>query len=92
MTDNSPNADQPLDREADNPRQTYKTPANVLNDQNLDKEQKVKLLKSWKGDVDSRLEAQAEGMGQADPLSAEEEADLANETRLLDKALHELKG
>lgn len=91
MTDKPETADQPFDREADNPRQTYQTPANILTDAKLNREQKVKLLKSWKNDVDSRLEAQAEGMGQSDPMSAENEADLADEEQLLDEALRELK-
>ena len=91
MTDKPEKTREPLDRETNNPRETYKTPANILTDETLNHEQKVKLLESWKNDVDSRLSAQAEGMGQAEPISAENEADLADEERLLDEALRELE-
>lgn len=90
MTNTSDTAGQSPNREADNPRETYHTPANVLNDEKLSREQKIKLLESWKTDISSRLEAEAEGMGQTEPMSADKEANLADEQRLLDKALNEL--
>lgn len=78
-------------READHPRETYQTPANVLCDDELSNKQKIDILQYWKMDVDARLRAQGEGMGGSDPISAEKEAGLAEEMRLLNQAIADLE-
>ena len=74
-------------READHPRETYQTPANVVSDDDLSSEQKIDILQYWKTDIDARLRAQGEGMGGSDRISAEQEAGLADEMRLLNQAI-----
>ena len=91
MTNTSGTNGQPLGREADNPRETYQSPANVLTDEKLSRKQKITLLESWKIDITARLEAEAEGMGQTELMSVKKGANLADEHRLLDKALSELE-
>lgn len=78
-------------READHPRETYQTPANVVSDDDLSSKQKVDILQYWKTDVDARLRAQGEGMGGSDPISAEKEAGFADEMRLLNQAIADLE-
>ncbi len=77
--------------EADHPRQTYQTPANVVSDNDLSSKQKIDILQYWKADVEARLRAQDEGMGGSDPISAEKEAGLADEMRLLNQAIADLE-
>jgi hypothetical protein len=78
-------------READHPRETYQTPANVVSDDDLSSKQKIDILQYWKTDVDARLRAQGEGMGGSDPISAGKEAGLADEMRLLNQAIASLE-
>ena len=78
-------------READHPRETYQTPANVVSDDDLSSKQKIDILQYWKTDIDARLRAQGEGMGGSDPISAEKEAGLADEMRLLNQAIADLE-
>jgi len=83
---------EPLNRrEADHPRETYQTPANVVSDNNLNRQQKIDILQYWKADVEARLRAQSEGMGGSNPISAEKEAGLADEERLANQAIADLK-
>ena len=70
----------------------YDKPADILNDDTLDTEQKRALLESWKTDIDSRLYAEAEGMSKSEPISADREAGLADEEQLLNQAIEMLEG
>jgi hypothetical protein len=54
-------------RDADHPRETYQTPANVVSDDDLSSKQKIYILQYWKTDVGARLRAQGEGMGGSGP-------------------------
>ncbi|QTD55060.1 hypothetical protein [Parasphingorhabdus cellanae] len=78
-------------READHPRHTYQTPANVLTDEHLSTEQKRDILRYWKEDVEARLRAEGEGMGQSEPISADKESTLAEEQQLINQALAEIE-
>ena len=74
-----------------NPRAKYKTPANIVSDNDLDHDTKLELLESWKSDVDHMLDSESEGMSAEDPISAEREAKLANEALLVSKAIDALR-
>lgn len=78
-------------READHPRETYQTPGNVLNDNKLSKQQKIAILRYWKEDIVSRLEAEGEGMARYSPISAEKEAALADEESAVNRTIAELE-
>jgi len=68
----------------------YETPADILQDDTLDKNRKKRLLQSWKTDLDSRLYAEAEGMSKSEPISAGNEARLAEQEQLVNQALEML--
>jgi len=65
----------------------YDSPTDILNDSKLTDAEKRKLLEDWKMDVDSRLYAESEGMSSSDPISAQEEARLAEQEQLVSHAL-----
>lgn len=81
----------PIHREADHPRQTYQTPANVVTDDNLSRAQKLDIMRYWKEDVEARLRAESEGMSHSNPMSAEAESTLADEQRLVSQAIEALE-
>ncbi len=81
----------PNRRESGHPRETYQTPADVVSDNNLSRQQKIDILQYWKADVEARLRAQSEGMGGSNPISAEKEAGLADEESLANQAIADLK-
>jgi hypothetical protein len=70
-----------------NPRRTYATPAALIADTGLSKEEKTALLTEWNSELDLRLNAESEGMGASDPLSAKREASLAEEAKAVTSAL-----
>lgn len=91
-TDNQKNPDTgTTNREADHPRQTYQTPANVVTDDNLSRQQKLDILHYWKEDVEARLRAESEGMGQSEPMSARQESTLAEEQQLVSQAIADVE-
>jgi len=68
----------------------YDTPADILRDETLDKEEKRKILESWKMDIDSRLYAESEGMSSSHPMAASKEASLADQEQQVGEALEML--
>ncbi|MEH6789718.1 hypothetical protein [Parasphingorhabdus sp.] len=65
----------------------YDTPVDIIRDDTLDQEQKRTLLESWKMDLDSRLYAESEGMSSSEPISASQEAHLAEQESLLSQII-----
>lgn len=68
----------------------YETPDDILRDGTLDEKQKRSFLESWKMDLDSRLYAESEGMSKSEPISAGNEASLADKEQLVNQALEML--
>ncbi len=68
----------------------YDSPTDIINDNSLPDSEKKKLLEGWKMDLDSRLYAESEGMSKSDPISAQEEARLAEHEQLVSQALDSL--
>ena len=93
MTDPKPAAEVAKDAAADkapNPRRHYDSPEDLRVDRALDAEAKHALLTEWKQDLEQQIEAEAEGMSAADPISSEKEARLAAELRKVAAALDEV--
>jgi hypothetical protein len=78
-----------MEDEAPNPRRHFDTPDALLNDPALTAIEKQALLADWDSDMDGRLNAEAEGMGISDPLSARKEGQLADEAARVKTALGE---
>ncbi|MFM9937612.1 MAG: response regulator [Novosphingobium sp.] len=78
---------QVLQGSAADPRQHFDTPSSLVADPNLSNADKQALLKDWATDVDAQLNAEAEGMGLSDPLTAHDEGRLANEAQKVQTAL-----
>jgi CheY-like chemotaxis protein len=76
-----------LDDEAPNPRRHFDNPGALLADPELGDGAKQALLTEWDSELDGRLNAEAEGMGISDPLTARKEARLADEARHVKSAL-----
>ena len=72
---------------APNPRKHFDTPEALLADPDLTDGDKQTLLAEWDSEVDGRLNAESEGMGVSDPLSARKEARLADEAGKVKSAL-----
>ena len=72
---------------APDPRRDYASPEDLREDIALGLDEREHLLRQWKHDVQSELEAEAEGMSASDPIAAEAEASLAAEVRRVNKAL-----
>ncbi len=68
----------------------YDSPTDIINDDSLPDSEKKKLLEGWKMDLDSRLYAESEGMSKSEPISAQEEARLAEHEQLVSQALDRL--
>ena len=64
---------------APNPRKHFDTPEALLADPELADADKQFLLSEWESEIDGRLNAESEGMGASDPLTARKEARLADE-------------
>ena len=64
---------------APNPRKHFDTPQALLADPELADDEKQVLLAEWDSEIDGRLNAESEGMGVSDPLTAQKEARLAEE-------------
>ena len=72
---------------APNPRKHFDTPEALLADPELSNDEKQSLLADWDSELDGKLNAEAEGMGVSDPLSARNEARLADEAKRAKSAL-----
>ena len=72
---------------APKPREDFVTPEALLTDTGLDDDDKQALLTEWQSEIDGRLNAEAEGMGSSDPLTASKEGKLANEAGQVKSAL-----
>ena len=73
-----------------NPRQNFDSPEALLADPELNDDEKQALLKDWDSELDGRLNAESEGMGVSDPMSAKREARLADEASQVKIALTEV--
>ncbi len=73
--------------EAPDPRKHFDTPEALLADPDLSNDDKQALLTEWDSEMDGRLNAESEGMGVFDPLTARKEGKLANEARHVKTAL-----
>ncbi|WP_373489756.1 hypothetical protein [Parasphingorhabdus sp.] len=88
MTDEHQAGDSPEDQATG--YLAYDTPADIVRDETLDPEDKRKLLESWQMDLDSRLDAESEGMSKSEPIAASREASLADQVQLVGAALEML--
>lgn len=70
-----------------NPRKHYDTPEDLLADSDLSDEEKQAMLVEWDSEIDGRLNAESEGMGISDPLTARKEGRLADEAGHVKTAL-----
>lgn len=64
-----------VEKQIDDPSLVYKTPAQVLQDNNLSWEQKIKILRQWEYDVRELQVAEEESMTGAQPVSLAEVRD-----------------
>jgi hypothetical protein len=95
MTDQKPSDKVASDAEADkapDPRRHYETPEQLRDDPDIGQRERQELLTQWKQDLEQRIEAEAEGMSAADPISQTREAKLAAELRVVTQALGEVEG
>jgi CheY-like chemotaxis protein len=76
-----------MDESAPNPRKHFDTPEALLADPELADAEKQALLAEWDSEIDGRLNAESEGMGVSDPLTAGKEARLADEAGHVKTAL-----
>lgn len=75
------------DDAAPKPRENFATPEDLLADPALGDDDKQALLTEWDSEIEGRLNAEAEGMGSSDPLTASKEGKLADEARKVKSAL-----
>jgi CheY-like chemotaxis protein len=80
-------AAQALESAVPDPRKHFESPKALLADPELGDGAKQALLTEWDSEIDGQLNAEAEGMGISDPLSARKEAQLADEARAAKSAL-----
>jgi hypothetical protein len=59
----------------------------ILGDAKLDDTQKLDLLTKWKSDLESRIEAEAEGMSSSDPMHHRQEANIADQLQAVTNAM-----
>jgi CheY-like chemotaxis protein len=76
-----------MEVDAPNPRKHFDTPEALLADPGLADKDKQALLTEGDSEIDGRLNAESEGMGVSDPLTARKEAQLADEARHVKTAL-----
>ncbi len=76
-----------MDDDAPNPRKHFDTPEALLADPELSDDDKQALLTEWDSEIDGRLNAESEGMGVSDPLTARKEGRLADEAGHVKTAL-----
>lgn len=67
------------------PKSCYNEPKDVLNDETLDKEQKIKVLKQWEYDARELSVAEEENM----PAQSGDEASMLNRVKTALQALEE---
>ncbi len=79
-----------MDEASPNPRKHFDTPEALLADPELNDDEKQALLTEWDSEVDARLNAESEGMGVSDPMSARKEGRLASEAADVKTALTEI--
>jgi hypothetical protein len=76
-----------MEDSAPNPRKQFDSPEALLVDPELTDSDKQAMLAEWSSEIDGRLNAESEGMGVSDPLSARKEARLADEAGRVKTAL-----
>ncbi len=79
-----------MDDVTPDPRKHFDTPEALLADPDLSNDEKHGLLADWDSDIDGQLNAESEGMGISDPLSARREARLAEEATRVKSALTQI--
>ncbi len=75
---------------APQPRKDFETPEALLADPDINDADKQALLTDWDAEMDGRLNAESEGMGVSDPISARKEGRLADEAGHVKTALTEI--
>jgi hypothetical protein len=83
-------AAQALGDDVPDPRRHFDTPEHLLDADGLTDTEKRGLLTEWDAELDQRLNAEAEGMSAADPISARREGKLADEASRVKTALSEI--
>lgn len=78
---------QALGSDVPDPRRHYSSPEHLLDADGLTDAEKHELLTEWDAELDQRLNAEAEGMSAADPISARHEGKLADEASRVKTAL-----
>ena len=73
--------------DAPDPRKHFTSPEALLANPDLTNQEKQALLSEWESEIDGRLNAEAEGMGFSDPLTARKEGRLADEAGRVKTAL-----
>jgi hypothetical protein len=68
----------------------YQDAQDVIDDIFLSDAEKLDLLTKWKSDLESRLEAESEGMSSSDPIGHRHEASIANMLQSVTNAMVEL--
>jgi hypothetical protein len=68
----------------------YAEPDEILYDVSLNEAQKLELLTKWKSDLESRIEAEAEGMSSSDPMHHSDEASIADKLQSVTNAMLEI--
>ena len=76
-----------MEDDAPNPRKHFVSPEALLADPELSDIDKQALLTEWDSEIDGRLNAESEGMGVSDPLTARKEGRLADEAGRVKTAL-----
>lgn len=83
----TPNGDQARQTTAPDPRKKYGNPDKLKDDPGLSNGAKLSLLRQWKLDLDRLLDSESEGMSTQTAITAEREANLANEERRVSEVL-----
>lgn len=73
---------------APDPRKHFTSPEALLDNPDLSDAEKQALLAEWDSEIDGRLNAESEGMGISDPMTARKEGQLADEAGRVKTALN----
>jgi len=84
-------AAQALGSAVPDPRKQFETPEHLLDADGLSDPEKRALLEEWGSEMAGRLDAEAEGMSAADPISAGHEGRLADEASRVKTALIDIE-
>ena len=82
-TPNDNNETNDFDTVATNPAAYYSSPEAVLDDPELTREQKLRLLEEWEIDLKRTLESDSEGMAQGPDTESDDQSQQADDAALL---------